>query len=445
MGKRRYRAIGVQEVSSDGLRRRFEDGRVIVAIDVAKEKFVAGLADGAGKVVQFVKWRHPEETRVFLDLVVRLKELSLEVEAALEPTATYGDAVRWNLEQLEIPVFRACANRTYLASELHDGVPSWHDAKSASVIAEMHAEGKTQRWRYESEARRSNRSWTRRYSLHDDVFDAHGRRMEQLLARHWPELAHHLRPRSATMLRLLARYGGPAGVAEAPIEARELLASVSRRRLPDTAIHGAVASARQTLGVPTNEAEREHVRALAEEMLRLLEQINRAHKALKEKVEQTPSTQRIRSMVGARTAAVLVGDLGELGEYSSSGALVKALGLNLTEKSSGRHQGRHSISKRGPGRARRYIYLLALRLILRDRWVRGWYEARCKRDIPKRKTIVALMRKVTRALWHVARGAEFDSMKLFDTRRFEPIEVRAPGFHRHGVAYTSVDVGFSQS
>jgi hypothetical protein len=37
----------------------------------------------------------------------------------------------------------------------------------------------------------------------------------------------------------------------------------------------------------------------------------------------------------------------------------------------------------------------------------------------KIKAVVALMRKLARALWHVARGKSFDAAKLFDTRRLQ--------------------------
>ena len=37
----------------------------------------------------------------------------------------------------------------------------------------------------------------------------------------------------------------------------------------------------------------------------------------------------------------------------------------------------------------------------------------------KIKAVVAVMRKLSMALWHVAHGATFDSARLFDTRRLE--------------------------
>jgi len=51
-------------------------------------------------------------------------------------------------------------------------------------------------------------------------------------------------------------------------------------------------------------------------------------------------------------------------------------------------------------------------------WYRAWYRARESHKAKQSlKAVVALMRKLARALWHVGRGATFDPRKLFDARR----------------------------
>jgi transposase len=98
----------------------------------------------------------------------------------------------------------------------------------------------------------------------------------------------------------------------------------------------------------------------------------------------------------------------------------KACDLNLKENSSGTQQGGIHLTKRGPGVVRRYLFLLAIRLIGRDPIICAWYEKRRSyQGENKLRSVVAVMRKLTRALWHVAKGAAFDSQKLFDVRRVE--------------------------
>ena len=100
--------------------------------------------------------------------------------------------------------------------------------------------------------------------------------------------------------------------------------------------------------------------------------------------------------------------------YANSGSYCKALGLNLKERSSGQHKGQLKITKRGSGSARRDLYLATLRLIQRNEIVKTWFENKVKSNggRNKQRIVVALMRKLSRALWYVARGQAFDARRL---------------------------------
>src|SRR3712207_7444337 len=84
-------------------------------------------------------------------------------------------------------------------------------------------------------------------------------------------------------------------------------------------------------------------------------------------------------VVGCATACVLWASVGDPRAYPCGEAYRKAMGLNLTERSSGRQQGELHISKRGKPLARRWLYLAALRLVKRA-GVREWYQAKKQRD-----------------------------------------------------------------
>jgi len=59
-------------------------------------------------------------------------------------------------------------------------------------------------------------------------------------------------------------------------------------------------------------------------------------------------------------------------------------------------------------------WLSVLRWIERAGRARRWYEAKVARDGGvTTKAIVALMRKLARALWHVGQGERFDERRLF--------------------------------
>jgi hypothetical protein len=83
-------------------------------------------------------------------------------------------------------------------------------------------------------------------------------------------------------------------------------------------------------------------------------------------------------------------------------------------------QGQLKITKRGPSRVRQYLWLAAFRWIQKDPIANAWYQRKKQRDGGRAsRAAVALMRKLAKALYHVGRGATFDSSKLFDVRRLQ--------------------------
>ena len=90
------------------------------------------------------------------------------------------------------------------------------------------------------------------------------------------------------------------------------------------------------------------------------------------------------------------------------------MGLNLKERSSGAYQGQIRISKRGSARTRQWLYFASLRLVQHS-GVRPWYEAKkARNEDDARKVVVAVMRKLAVALYHVGvKGEDFQPRRLF--------------------------------
>ena len=161
------------------------------------------------------------------------------------------------------------------------------------------------------------------------------------------------------------------------------------------------------------------MRSLAAEARRNQSELKRAQRHVEELASREGATKELAPVVGKTTAAVLVAGVGDPRAFESPQALVKAAGLNLRERSSGQQKGGLHITKRGSGEARMYLWMAALRLIQWDPVIRAWYTKKVKRQggQAKTKAVVAVMRKLMLALWHVARGQAFDATKLFDIRR----------------------------
>jgi hypothetical protein len=233
-----------------------------------------------------------------------------------------------------------------------------------------------------------------------------------LLARHWPELPALEATIGVLLLKVLMVLPSPVRITAAMEQARALL-----RRHPSVETREAiVASAASSQGVVMIEEEIS-IRELSGQMLEQRREIERLDKELRAMLSLDPVAMRVAALVGPTTAMVMAADLGDLTTYGSPQALEKACGLNLRETSSGKRKSGLHITKRGPSRVRQYLYLAALRQLKVNPIVRAWYASRVSRGQQKMRAIIAVVRKLVRALFFVARGNKFQAEKLFDVRR----------------------------
>jgi transposase len=318
------------------------------------------------------------------------------------------------LRQVGVEIHQVSAKRVHDACEVYDGVPSLHDAKAAQVIARLYWEGASRVWVEASEHQRELHAMGRLYRLYQRQYQRQQNRLEAALTRHWPEVCGYLELDSVTLEELLVTYGSAHRLARHAEEARQRMRQISRGRLSGEKIEAVLSCARATLGLPCVQAEQDYLRALGAELRHNRLQREGVAERL---VAMTRSDAQLHAMaetIGQVTTALLLAERLDPRDYANSRSYCKALGLNLKERSSGQHKGELKLTKRGSGQARRDLYLATLRLIHRDAFVRGWYERKVQAQggRSKQKTVVALMRKLSRALWHIARGQAFDARKL---------------------------------
>lgn len=419
--KRTYQSEHVESVRLEEVLPMLMTG-CIVALDVAKTKFMVALATLAGEVVKLLRFEHPTDTRRFLELAEELRSRlgNREVRVAMEPTGTYGDAVRHQLANAGFAVCMVSPKRTYDCREVFDAVPSLHDPKSATLVAKLCAMGLTKPYAPALGSRTRLRALVDLRRHEEDVRERCLGRLEAQLARHWPELGRWMNVREhKTALHLLAEYGGPVHVAMQGAAARDGLRRASRGRLAAEVLDGIVESARTTLGVPMFEEQIRLVRNIATQAQSAGETSEALDAELARFAEHDPVYAALAKWMGSYTAAVLV-TMCDVDRYTNAGQLEKACGLNLREKSSGEHRGQLAITKRGPALVRQVLFMFALRTIHSSPVVRAWYERRRGHtETSKLRAVVAVMRKLVRAAFYVAKGEAFDETKLFDVRRLQ--------------------------
>ena len=417
MKKRVYKATNVKKINLKKLCQEVDGKAIVLGVDVAKEDFMAAIMDKDRNVIKTIKWKHPFESHLVLDLI--LKELRWHsLEVAMEPSGTYGDSLRAQFLGNGISVFRVSPKRCHDAAEVFDGVPSMHDAKASAIIGRLHLDGASEEWPMTEDSQRKLIAVIRTMEMYDDAYYRNINRLEGLTMRYWPELTKYLKLQSATLLELLMAFGSPEYVAQSSQEAMALMRKTGGSGLKEDKIKAVLESAPISIGVKCIEAEREQVRTLCHEIRRLQKSRNQARSQVEEMTQNIDCVKTMCPVIGKVTAAVIYMTLGNMEGYDNAGSVAKSLGLNLKERSSGKHKGQLRITKRGSGSARMYLYMAVLRLIKNNTIIKAWYQKKIIRDGGlKMKALVAIMRKLAGALWHVGKGAKFDASLLFDTSR----------------------------
>ena len=413
MRNRAYRSTAVKQVQVSEVLNRLAEGPVWVGVDVGKLTALAVVRDSQGHFERPWKAKIPSEVR---ELVKCLRELAGQrsLVVAMESTGTYGDALRQALTDAGLPVRRVSGKAASDYAEVFDGVPSAHDGKDAAVVAELAAIGKSAPWPLQAVSPREAEMTVEVIWLdtQQSILQLWLGRLEALLARHWPEATRLLGLTSGTLLRALAEYGGPAVLA-GDKEATARLARWGGRFLKAEKIEAVLESAHQTVGVRVDDPTATLIKRCAQQALAAETQIREAKRRLEAFVEQDARLQAEAQVVGKTTACVLRVSVGDPRDYHCGEAYRKALGLNLKERSSGKHQGKLKITKRGPSLARRWLYFAAMRTIQKAP-VRNWYEAKRRKDKDQGNgALVAVMRKLALAMHAVAtRGETFSLERL---------------------------------
>lgn len=426
--KRAYRRTDVKKIDVELLRDTailLGDAGTTVGLDIGKDEIVVCLRWSNGDFERPWKVGNTQQIGLLMDRLMILKEVCDSLTIGMESTGTYGEAVRRAMTQRGLEVHRVNGKATSDYKEIFDGVPSQHDGKDAAIVAELTAFGKGTAWPL-AEDSETLQQVKHQFCRMDCYRTEHVRwigRLEGLLAKHWPELTKSLKLSSVTLLQLLIHYQSPSRLAADPDAARRLR-GWGGAKLDDKKITQLMESARSTHGVPPTAAQSAWIGEVASKALATLREVQSCEKELKKLISGEETMSRYAAAVGAPTLSGIWSMVGDPRQYDSSGAFVKALGLNLKERSSGRREGQLAITKRGPSKARRWIYFWALRAIQREE-LSPWYASFTrvggatsgKQEHRKMKALVAIMRKLCRGLWYsMTHDEDFDYSKLLEPK-----------------------------
>lgn len=413
-----YSCVDVNAVSVESILQRRRGQRLVLGVDVAKGELIGVLVGPDRSFDRPWRIQSPAEVRLVVSKLLELRG-HCPLVVAMESSGTYGDPFRQALHDVGIEVRRVSAKAVKDYSETFDGVPSQHDGKDAAIIGTLAQAGHAQNWAWNSgnDGDQALRYWLRRLDTAQRVKQIYCGKLESLLARHWPEASGLLKQSGATLVRAMEHWGDPRVLA-ADQEAAALLKRFGGHYLSQAKIALVLDSARSTIGVRMNLWSIQEMKDTAAAIQNRRKRIQHCRRELKKLTRHHCVIQSQAPAVGLVTACVLWMCLGDPHDYGSAAAYRKAMGLNLKERSSGKHKGKLSLSKRGQRLTRKWLYFSALRW-MREPSVKCWIAGKKQRDGGRgNKAAVGVMRRLALAAWHAGQGQVFDAARLF------------PGCHR---------------
>jgi transposase len=391
---------------------------LVVGLDMAKRRHVA-VAEVEGRFSKPLSvgndWASFEALEAWARKEMARRECASLV-FAMESTSHYHKPLEEWLIRRGHTVRFVSTLATSRAKEMLDGSPLKNDEKDACVVADLARQGKSLPIAQHDERYAELRHWGEfRQRLTEEKTQCLNR-LHRALDLCFPELLGLFGELEGRGCRaLLARAPLPDEVIALGLDAlAELLRAASRGRLGRERAEQVLAAARTSVGC------RRGATGLKREVgyqLRRLDELERelaaVERELVSRAEAVPCFRELVSIpqLGAVTAAVLLGELGDIRQYQHARQLIKKAGLALTERSSGQHQGKRRLSKRGRAPARHLLYLAALRMLKKGALLHG-----LKLNHPKKSgnaLAVMGMKRLLRAIFAVAQRNE-----AFDAKRF---------------------------
>ncbi|MBA2944239.1 IS110 family transposase [Paenibacillus sp. CGMCC 1.16610] len=404
---------------------RITTNHLIIGVDIAKERHVARAVNFRGiELGRHVSFENRNEGFVKLlgwmqDLLAKHNLTSFII--GLEPTGHYWFNLAEWLTQNGYEVVLVNPLTTYRNKENRDNSQSKNDFKDALVIADV-----------------VSRGYYSVYHLHGDVYQrirmvmnnrdywvkqltSLKNRIIRLLDIHFPEFCRVFE--DWTTVRSLASlkiFPMPADVKQlTPMEIVSLWREKGgmKRAGGRTGMEIAarlIAAARNSVGSNVGYLEaRNDLKRLLEDYERLNERLREFEQELEELLEPLPEVPLLRSLKGLSTLMIsaLLAGCGDLSKYAHGQQILSQAGLNLVNQSSGKHQGKVTISKRGRRQLRKYLYIAVLTLVNNHPSFQQWHLHNVQvLKMKKYRSIFKLIGKLARILIGMVKGQkEFKS------------------------------------
>jgi len=379
---------------------------LMVTLDIGKAVHYGYMRTPGGEEVKPFPFNNRRQGfHELWDRVCQFKQVQgLEnIIVGFESTGPYAEPLFHFLRTKPVRLVQVNPLHSKRLKELTGNSPCKTDKKDPRVIADImslgHAltlvvpQGAAAQLRRLTQAR--ERAMKRRTALLNQI--------QHLVFVVFPELLDVFKTtHSKSVLYLLQHYPTPQDIVDLGCESLTvLLRRVSRGKVTAERARQLFEAAHGSVGITEG---RESILVEVKHLLTAIahedQLMDEVEQQLNYYVQQIPYSQCMLSVkgLGTITVAGLIGEAGDFDAFATVAEIMKLAGLDLYEVSSGKHRGRHHISKRGRALMRKLLYFAALTMVRKQGIMHEYYHQMLGRGMPKVKALVAISRKLLRLI-----------------------------------------------
>lgn len=399
---------------------------LIIGIDVGSKKHYARAFDWRG--IEYSKKAFAFSNDVegfagFLEWIsaIRKKNGKETVIPGMEPTGHYWFDLALFLRDNGMKPVLVNPLHVKRSKELDDHLPSKNDKKDPKTIAKLIIEGRYA-FPYLPEgiyAEIRNAS-NMRFQVEAELI-RNKNRIQRWFAIYFPEYTEVYGSFDAiSSIMILRQAALPCDIISLGIEKinqiwREAKLRAVGKKRAQTLVEAAKRSIGHTEGLDTARME---MSLLLEDYDRLQNRLKQITELLEKLVRQVPYAEKLLQIkgIGMKTVSGFIAEVGDISRFNDAKQIQKLAGQAIVENSSGKHNGKSRISKRGRKRLRYLLFEAALSLTATNpefREIHRYYTSRETNPLKKKQSLTVLSNKLIRVFYTILKhGTDYDPNKL---------------------------------
>ncbi len=385
-------------------------GKNVVGIDVAKNKHDAVIIDSYGRTLR-KPFRFQNNIDGFTRLAVAMeqvkKESGTDVVIGMEPTGHYWKPLAYWLNEQGYLVVLVNPMHVKRHKEDWDNNPSKSDRKDTTVIAGQVKDGKFMQALLPQGIYADLRELTVARQSHRRNLNSSMNQLEAILDEYFPEFHEVFKDKLGQAARwILTHCPFPAYIEDMDIEQLEQgLKGASSGRVGRKRAEQLMEQAKRSIGVRSGlEGAASRLNSIMSVIEFVKGQLEQTEAHMAQKLQETGLAEYLLSMpgIGVVTAASFLGEIGDPQNYANWRQIRNLAGLNLKETSSGQHESRTEITKRGRCSLRCLLYQISLVAVAKNSQFQALYRhllTRSVNPLEKKQALIAISLKALRVMF----------------------------------------------